>query len=216
MDTTLGQKAAALARALVTSPRDLPGWLAQLPAWGRSPADLELPWWSYGAIRAFAAFLQPAHRVFEYGSGGSSFFTARRAATVLAVENDPVWQGLVTGFARERGLANLACELHPLADDSLATFRASSFSQRILADTWDVVIIDCLCGFQASRYGVIRPAAFADALPRVNPGGLIVLDDSWMYPELLVPRPGWDIRDFVGTGPCRYGVTSTALLRRVS
>ena len=122
----------------------------------------------------------------------------------------------MAGFARQRGLTNLACELHPLPDDELATFQSSSFCRRVASDHWDVVIIDCHCGFQAGRYGVIRPAAFAAALPQINPGGLIIVDDSWMYPELLVPRAGWEIRNFIGLGPCRYGVTSTAILRRVA
>ena len=62
---------------------------------------------------------------------------------------------------------------------------------------------------------MIPPAAFAAALPHVNPGGVIVVDDSWMFPELLVPRAGWEIHNFVGVGPSRYGVTSTAILRRL-
>lgn len=214
MDTSYWQKSAALAKALVASPRDLPGWLSHLPAWGRRPADLELPWWSYGAIRHLERYLRAEHRVFEYGSGGSSFFVARRAASVLSVENDPAWHQLVAGLAKQRGVANLVCELHPLADDELATFQASSFCRRIVSDRWDVVVIDCHCGFQADRYGVIRPAAFAAALPQVKTGGLVIVDDSWMYPELLASREGWEVRDYVGTGPCRYGVTSTAVLRR--
>jgi len=216
MDTPYWNKSFALASALAGSPRDVPAWLAQLPVWGRRPVDLELPWWSYGAIRHFAGLLEPAHRVFEFGSGGSSLFTARRAASLLAVENNPAWQKLVVDIARQKGLANLACELHPLADDGLATFQESSFCRRVTSDQWDVVIIDCHCGFQAGRYGVIRPAAFAAALPHIKSGGLIVLDDSWMYPELLAPRAGWEIRDFTGLGPCRYGVTSTAILRRAA
>lgn len=216
MDTSYWRKSLALAKALVTVPGDAAAWARHLPAWGRRPLDLELPWWSYGAIRHFGAFLQSTHRVFEFGSGGSSLFTARRAATVLSVEHDPAWHRLVTGLARQRGLGNLTCELHQLADDLLATFQNSPFCQRVTSGSWDAIIIDCHCGFQAGPYGVIRPAAFAAALPQVSPGGCIVLDDSWMYPELLRPRPGWSIRDYIGTGPCRYGVTSTAVFRRES
>ncbi|MSU47040.1 MAG: hypothetical protein EXS42_07955 [Lacunisphaera sp.] len=157
---------------------------------GRRPADIELPWWSYGAIHYLQRYLRPTHHVFEYGSGGSSFFVARRAASVLAVENDPEWHKLMAGFAQPRGVANLVCELNPLSDDQLATFQASSFCQRVASDCWDAVIVDCHCGFQAGKYGVIRPAAFAAALPQINPSGLVIVDDSWMYPELLVPREG--------------------------
>lgn len=216
MNTPYWRKAASLAGALARSPRHAAAWVTHLPAWGRWPVDVELPWWSYGSIDWASRYLRPTHRVFEYGSGGSSLYLARRAASVLAVENDPAWHRLLTETATRRGLANLTCELHPLADDSLVTFQASSFGQRVTAGTWDVIVIDCHCGFNAAPFGVIRPAAMAVAMPQVAPGGIIVLDDSWMYPELLVPRAGWEIQDFVGVGPCRYGVTSTAILRRLS
>lgn len=203
-----------LAASMVRAPRDIPGWMHTLPFLGRTPIGMQLPWWSYGAIRYMDRYLTSTHRVFEYGSGGSSLFLARRAAAVVAVENDPAWHRLVVDTAAAHGLAHLSCELHPLSDDSLASFRRSEFSRRIAADVWDVVVIDCHCGFNEAPFGVIRPAAFADALERVRPGGLIVLDDSWMFPDLLLPRDGWTITTFQGLGPCRYGTTSTAILQR--
>ena len=216
MDTSYRQKLLALAASFGRSPRDFVPWLRYLPIWGRRPADVELPWFSSGAIRYLERNLRPAHRVFEYGSGGSTFFFARRTAMVLSMESDAVWHRLVTGLLRDRSLGNVTCELHPLADDTVETFRRSPFSQRIRPGPWDVVIVDCHCGFQADRYGLIRPAALADAFGHVAPGGFAVLDDSWMYLQLLAPRTGWEITDFRGPGPCRYGVTSTAIFRRLA
>jgi hypothetical protein len=214
MNTPYRRKFAMLAGALLRSPGDIPGWAGNLPLWGRTPLQVGLPWWSYAAIRQVGQFLQPQHQVFEYGSGGSSLYLARRAARVLAVENDAAWHRLVCSAALAHGLPGLECELHPLRDDSLDSFRQSSFSQRIRSQLWDVVVVDCHCGFNVPPYGVIRPAAFSDALDQIRPGGLLVLDDSWMFPELLQPRPGWSITDYQGVGPCRYGVTSTAVLQR--
>lgn len=216
MDTSYVQKVAALAGALLTAPREFPRYVAHLPLWRRQPLDLGLPWFSYGAIRYLEAHLRREHDVFEYGSGGSSVFFARRARRVLSVEQDAGWHAVVRARAAQLQLANLECELHPLANDSLEAFRASRFSQRIQSSTWDVVVVDCYCGYAAAPYGLIRPAAFADALASVRPGGIVVLDDSWMYPELLQPPAGWEVTDFRGTGPCRYGVTSTAIFRRLT
>jgi hypothetical protein len=215
MDTRYSEKALTLAKSLARSPRDLPGYLAHLPLWGRRPVDVRLPWFSAGAIRFLEKNIRPTDRVFEFGSGGSTFFFAERSAAVLSVENDPAWHTLVVERLRARGLANASCELHPLADDSLASFHHSTFSQRIASGTWNIVIVDCHLGFGAARYGVIRPAAFALARDRVAPGGFIVLDDSWMFPELLQPVAGWEVQNFIGVGPCRYGVTSTAIVRRL-
>jgi hypothetical protein len=216
MDTPYWQKALSLAGALAQSPREALAWSRHLPLWGRRPVDVELPWWSYGAIDWVGRFLRPTHRVFEYGSGGSSLFLARRAGSVLSVESDPEWHRLLTDVARQRKLTNFHCELHPLPDDELSTFQASRFARRVADGQWDVIIIDCHCGFQAGPHGVIRPAAFSMSLPQVAPGGIIVLDDAWMFPELLAPRAGWEIRNHTGAGPCRYGVTSTAVFQRVA
>lgn len=203
-----------LADALLRAPRDVPAYLRHLPCWGRRPADLQLPWFSYGAIRFLDRWLRRSHRVFEFGSGGSTFFFAHRAGQVLSVENDAQWHALVSQLLARRSLANATVELHPLADDHAATFRRSTFAQRIRAGLWDLIAIDCHCGFQAATYGVIRPAALDLAMEQLGPGGIIVLDDSWMYPELLAPRSGWKVIDYRGCGPARYGVTSTAIFER--
>lgn len=215
MDTTYPQKFFALCRALASSPRDIPAYLRHLPCWRRQPADLELPWFSYGAIRFLKSWLRPTHRVFEYGSGGSTLFFAPRVETVLAVENDAGWQARVAEHIRVRGLRNASVEFHPLANDELATFMASSFANRIRSGTWDVVVVDCHPGFYASRYGYIRPAAVELAMEQLNPHGIIVLDDCWMYPEQIKPRAGWQITVYGGCGPARYGVTATAVLQKL-
>jgi len=215
MNTSYAQKAFALAAGLATKPRDLWPYLRYLPPWSPRPVDCELPWFSFGAIRYLEEYLRPNHRVFEFGSSGSTLFFARRTAEVRSVENDPTWHQLIIGLLRDRQFTNATCEWHPLADDTLGTFQRSPFSQRLLAAEWDVIVIDCHLGFNAAPFGVLRPAAFHLALSRVAPGGLIVLDDSWMFPELLSARPGWEVMNFSGPGPCRYGITSTAIFRRM-
>ena len=51
MDTSLPQKLAALTTSLASSPRDWWPFLVHLPLWGRSPSEIGLPWFSFGAIR---------------------------------------------------------------------------------------------------------------------------------------------------------------------
>lgn len=117
---------------------------------------------------------------------------------------------------RERAVNNLNCELHPLIDGQMDGYRDSNFFHRILDRQWDIIVIDCFCGFSDGSYGQLRRHAFQLALNQVKLNGIIILDDSWLFPELLTPRKGWEIKDYIGVGPCRYGVTSTAILRRIS
>ena len=54
-------------------------------------ADLDVPWWTYRAIDEVDAWLRGrggATRVFEYGSGASTLWLARRAELVVSVEHD--------------------------------------------------------------------------------------------------------------------------------
>ena len=216
MDTPHREKLTSLLFALIRNPGDALPWASHLPCWGRLPLDLGLPWFSYGAIRYLQNWLKPGHCAFEFGSGGSTVFLARRVRQVYSVENDLGWQKRVAAKLAEENLSNAIVEYHDLVDDSRMAFENSRFSQRIAAQSWDVVVVDCYCGFQAARYGVIRPAAMELARQHTKIGGIVILDDSWMYPEQLAPRPGWEVTDFLGCGPARVGTTSTAVFRRVA
>ncbi|MBV9128577.1 MAG: hypothetical protein JO117_10885, partial [Verrucomicrobia bacterium] len=55
-----------------------------------------------------------------------------------------------------------------------------------------------------------RPVCFAAAQDFVQPGGIIVVDDSWRYRALRTQAPrAREVRVFEGVGPSRWGVTST-------
>lgn len=213
MDTSTGQKLIRLTGNLLTHPAHVPRYLAQLPCWGRSPLDLQLPWFSYGAIDFLERTLQPAQEVFEFGSGGSSVFFARRVKSVHSVENDAAWHGSVTARARQLGLANLRCELHAFGDAEAARYQELPYFRALEGRRFDVIIVDGFCGFTTGPYGALRPHCFRLALQAVRPGGMIVVDDYWMYPEFAGQAPQAQLTVFEGTGLCRYGVTSTAVFR---
>src|SRR5215204_4452964 len=62
---------------------------------GKTPLDLELPWFSYAAIDFLQDFLQSGMSVCEFGSGGSTLFFARRVKSVYSIEDNPKWFELV-------------------------------------------------------------------------------------------------------------------------
>jgi hypothetical protein len=76
-----------------------------------------------------------------------------------------------------------------------------------------VIIVDGFCGFMTGPYGALRPHCFRLALEAVRPGGMIVVDDYWMHPQLAELAPQAKLTVFEGLGPCRYGVTSTAIFQ---
>ena len=215
MDNTFFAKVSSLAGSLVRSPSLIVPYLRYLPLReGNQPVTRELPWISFGGLKFLNRHIRPQHDVFEYGGGGSTLYFARRAKSVLTVESSVNWHRALVATLAAENLTNAVCELHQLSGDEIAQFRGDSFFHRVRARKWDIILIDCYCGYSRTRYGLTRPFAFELALEQVKPGGIVVLDDSWMFPELLAPRRGWRITDFVGPGPCRYGVTSTAIFEK--
>ena len=213
MDNPRSRKVLNLAVSLLTHPGQLPRYARHLPCWGRSPIDVELPWFAYDAIDFLGRTVQPDHEVFEFGSGGSSVFFARRAKSVHSVENDAAWHAVVTARARQLGLTNLRCDLHAFGDAESLRYRELPYFHAIEGRQFDVIIVDGFCGFKTGRYGALRPHSFQLALKAVRPGGMIVVDDYWMFPELAASAPQAKLTVFESTGPCRYGVTSTAVFQ---
>lgn len=74
------------------------------------------------------------------------------------------------------------------------------------AGDWDVVIID---GQDKSFRE--RITCFRQAEPLMKPGSIILVDDFWRYEELLASNCAQSVRVFESVGPCRIGVTSTAM-----
>jgi hypothetical protein len=202
-----------LGAALGRHPRHLLPYARHLPLWGRTPIDLELPWFSYGAIDFLAAAITPGSQVFEYGSGGSTVFFARRAAQVVCVENDVAWHRRVREHLRQSGLANVDCQLHAFGDAEADRYQELSYFHGLEAGRFDLIVVDGFCGFGTGRYGKLRLHAFALACAAVKRPGLVVLDDSWMFPQARTLAGNIEPEYFQGVGPCRYGVTSTSVFR---
>jgi hypothetical protein len=45
----------------------------------------------------------------------------------------------------------------------------------------------------------------------MQPGSIILVDDFWRYEELLGSNRAQNVQVFESVGPCRIGVTSTAM-----
>jgi hypothetical protein len=145
-------------------------------------ARLDVPWWTYRAIDVveawFAARPHPI-RVFEYGSGASTLWLARRADEVHSVEHH-------AGFAEH---IRPALEKRPNIDFHIVESVQSSspavpsakegnarrdFSDYVatidkVGGTFDLIVID----------GRAREACLVAALPRLAEDGIIVYDNSW-------------------------------------
>jgi SAM-dependent methyltransferase len=213
MHGTKFQSVSRLLLSLGRNPRHISRYLRHLPCWRRFPLDLELPWMSYGVIDYLGGALRPHQAVFEFGSGGSSLFFARRVKRVVSVEHDATWHRLVTAAANQRGITNLDCQFHPIDPAKPETYPSLSYFQTLSVGEFDIVVVDGFCDYQNASNGTLRQIAFDRAITHVRPGGLIIVDDIWMFPELVARYAPARVHIFASPGPCRYGVTSTAVFQ---
>jgi tRNA A58 N-methylase Trm61 len=134
--------------------------------------------------------LKPDSKVFEYGSGGSTLYFAKRVREVVSVEHEPAWYERVRSELERQRLGNVTYTLiesavdpsfdrnriaDPLAymsdDDKSAgrSFRAYARAIDQYPDGYfDLVVVD----------GRARPSCLMHAIQKVRLGGTLLLDQS--------------------------------------
>jgi hypothetical protein len=174
-----------------------------------SPLELELPWWSLSAIREMEKHLNHSHRVFEWGSGGSSVFLAKRCKELTTIEHDLDWFEQIETIINDQEIRNSQLLQREINLENEKGFLASPYANA-LRSTHDVIVIDGEDHFGPESNWSARESCFLLAEQWVcKDGGLIIVDDSWRYPALRQNTNAKKIVIHEGIGPCRTGVTST-------
>lgn len=141
---------------------------------------LDAPWWTLSAIDAVERWIAARNgnvRAFEYGSGASTVWLARRCRQVVTVEHDAGFAQYVAPLLARDNIrlklveptANVSV---PVAGSGRRGFEHADFSAYVDAITdggpHDLIVID----------GRARVACLARAREFLKPGGLIVFDNS--------------------------------------
>ncbi len=136
----------------------------------------ETPWWNERAIRYLSERLQPAARVFEWGSGGSTVWLAGQGIAITSIEHDPQWVTKVTERCPSadiraipgttRGTVRSAPESNDRGQHFFDDYVAAI--DQFDDDSFDVIIVDGMCRTECVRHGA----------PKVKPGGILVVDDT--------------------------------------
>jgi hypothetical protein len=144
-------------------------------------AELDVPWWTYRAIDVVDAWLS-AHphpvRVFEYGAGASTLWLAQRADEVHSVEHDRAFAdyfgpALAAHHNVELHVVEAVRSANPIITSAKEGQAGLDFADYVatidkVGGTFALIVID----------GRAREACITAALPRLEPGGIIVLDNS--------------------------------------
>ena len=117
-----------------------------------------IPWYTYPAIEYISQFDYSNKKVFEFGTGYSSMYWAKRALKVISIEDQPEW---FAKFSAEFSAPNWQMRY---CDEK------KGYENTILADNekYDVIIID----------GKRRASCASCATQALAKGGMIILDDS--------------------------------------
>ena len=120
--------------------------------------DSPIPWFTYPAIDFLESILNPQWRVFEWGSGNSTKWWAKKCAVVTAVESNPAWHAEVS-----RSLPQNAKVI--LAEDQDAYTQAIRENVESL---FDIVVID----------GDHRNHCASICLDIISKEGIVIFDNS--------------------------------------
>jgi hypothetical protein len=171
-----------------------------------SPLDAQLPWWSYDAI----SHIQKSHFIssFEWGSGGSSLFLSKISKNLTTVENDIQWFNKLGKKITEEGIVNINLLKKSIDLSNPENFQKSEYLHA-LNKKHDLIAIDGEDHFGAESSWSARVYCFKRAQYWIKDGGIIIVDDSWRYPEIIELSNAKSVLSFESVEPSRIGVTST-------
>jgi hypothetical protein len=122
---------------------------------------LAIPWYTYPAIEYLKQLDFSDKIVFEYGGGNSTFFWGSRAGKAICVEDNLDW----AKYIESRKMGNVQVKYIPDKSEYVA-----EISRHV--GGFDIIVIDgshsrCKCA--------------QIAITKLNPGGIIILDNSDHY-----------------------------------
>lgn len=199
-----------LGRCLIRHPleiRRVPRWLLERRL---SPIALRVPWWPYEATTWVAEHLPAGARVFEYGGGGSTLWLEDHGASVTVVDHDEKWYQqlretvLPSTSLIHRGTISIG-KISSAVDSGFFDDYVATINDEI-DESLDLVIID----------GRARVECVRLAMPKVKPGGLLLLDDTdrARYGSAIALLAQWDRYVFEGLKPGDSFPAQTSVWRR--
>jgi SAM-dependent methyltransferase len=180
-------------------------------------AALDLPWWTLAAVKETDEFLKRngSARVFEYGSGASTIWLARRAESVISIEHELPWHEVVSARLVPFSSAEvrlIEADAEPVTGyvSEKSGWEGRSFQRYASAideetGEFDLIVID----------GRARAACLAHAVKRLAPGGIILFDNSRRERyRVAIQASGLLARRFWGAAACLPYPDETTLLGR--
>ena len=180
------------------------GWQKSfLTGWSQDSQGFSLPWMSYNFIEFISHKLQPHHEIFEFGSGSSTLFFAKRVKKVTAIESNKKWHEIMQIKLREANITNVELIL---MDDALENSEYENYAKNL--GRFDFVFVDSLKRFECVK----------NSLDAIKADGALILDDSERknYQKIFtfLAERNFMQQDFVGIAPGQFRLKNTSFFTR--
>ena len=160
-----------------------------------------IPWMTYPAISFLEKRLNCNMDVFEYGSGASTLWWAKRVKTVISCEHDFQWYTHVS----ENTPDNVSLFYLSLEPNGVYSKKVSQYPNQ-----FDIIVID----------GRDRINCAKNSISALKPNGVLIWDNSdrTEYQEGydILAKNGFKKLDFEGMCPLLLGFSETSIFYRTS
>ncbi|MDV3349881.1 hypothetical protein QGP82_14345 [Leptothoe sp. LEGE 181152] len=150
------------------------------------------PWIAQGAIRWCDKHLTTEHTGLEWGSGRSTLWFSKRLKSLVSIEYNKAWYTELSSQLNVKQIPNVDLRYieldHPLNAPTPAHYGSNpkyvKVSEEFEDETLDFVVVD----------GHYRQACILSAIPKIKPGGFLLVDNTNRMPldEWGVPK-SWSI-----------------------
>ncbi len=139
------------------------------------------PWLTAEAVRFLEGYLRPSDTGLEFGSGRSTLWFARHLGHLTSVEHDQAWSERVRQMLAAAGVRNVDYLHIPLEahSDPSAAPDYVRVVERFAPVSLDFALVD----------GRLRDECANAVLPKMRPGGLLVVDNADIYLPSQVRTP---------------------------
>ncbi len=150
------------------------------------------PWLAPDAIAWLEKNLRTDMRGFEWGSGRSTLWFAKRLQSLTSIESDATWHDQVIRMVRDSGLSHVTVHFIPLDHTEADTYALDytplpanpSAVHKFTDASLDFVVVD----------GWYRPICARAALPKLKTGGLLLIDNTdWNDPPHVHVPTDWPL-----------------------
>jgi predicted O-methyltransferase YrrM len=189
----------------VRHPRRL---LARVRYWWWEQRNPDKPWLTPGAVEFLESCLKDDMNALELGSGRSTLWYATKVRRLLSVEHHARWFEFVKAELARHDRRNVDYRYVPLDHPESSSERSEynplpayvAVVASCLDESFDFVIVD----------GHYRSTCISAVLPKIKPGGLLLVDDANMWPGNEPPVP----REWPEVSRTTNGIKFTVIWRK--